>query len=396
MGNDWGNPFSSLPSSSNSSTVSSIYELGTCDASRYGTSVFVTGENCYYSCYGSWQSLCAVSSSSEISSSSNFEPFPLFSSSSSFSPYLQLSSSSAISSSSADTTVSEIWNGKTKVPETTYRNGAYYMIISTAEELAYFANQVTNKGDTLLNAILVKDIRLNPDNIVDAAGNLLVDASELYEWTPIGSSPLGTSYKGIFDGNGHVVSGVYVNNLSLERAGFFGTTYGAKIRNLGIENSYIVGGTYSGGVIGRCNKDSVFQVYSRAYVKGKYAGGITGYQNNSSVITNSYFTGKVYGSSYSAGITGYKNSRTVSATYSTGTIRGAGTLCGITCDSKSTGSYFVNDASVTLKEYGATSKSLYNMKSYAFADTLNANSTDDYWIYRSNRNGGLPTFEWVK
>lgn len=71
-------------------------------------------------------------------------------------------------------------------------------------------------------------------------------------------------------------------------------------------------------------------------------------------------------------------------------------MCGITCDSKSTGSYFVNDASVTLKEYGATSKSLYNMKSYAFADTLNANSTDDYWIYRSNRNGGLPTFEWVK
>lgn len=80
-----------------------------------------------------------------------------------------------------DPTVSEIWNGKMEIPSTKPVDGVNYMIISTAEELAYFADQVTNKGNSKLNARLVKHIRLNPDNMVDKDGNLLLPASSFNE-----------------------------------------------------------------------------------------------------------------------------------------------------------------------------------------------------------------------
>ena len=89
------------------------------------------------------------------------------------------SSSSVESSSSVASDVSAVWTGKMEMPKTQTIDGKSYMIIETAEELAYFADQVTNKGNERLNARLVKNIRLNVDNMVDENGNLLVDALTL-------------------------------------------------------------------------------------------------------------------------------------------------------------------------------------------------------------------------
>ncbi len=370
--------FEASSSSAARTSVSSVYELGACSADNYGETVYVVSESGYFACsYSSagysWERLGGTSSAASSSS------------------VLAVSSSSL-----ADTTVSEIWNGKMKTPQTTYRNGAYYMVISSAEELAYFANQVTNIGDTSLNAYLTKDIRLNPDSIVDMAGNLLVDESELREWTPIGSNALEHLFCGIFDGNGHTVSGVYVNNSSADRAGFFGTTNGGQIKNLGIVNSYIVGNNYVGGVVGRANRGSMDRVYFKGYAKGGYVGGIIGYQNGDS-LTNCYSRGKVYGTTRAAGVTGYKASGTLNACYSLSPVRGSNYIYAVTSYTKCTNCYYQADSGVsewTAETDQAEEKTASAMKSASFAQTLNAAVGDSYWSYRYDVNDGYPAFTW--
>jgi len=96
-------------------------------------------------------------------------------------------------------------------------------------------------------------------------------------WEPIGTS--GLAFAGTFDGNGHVIKGLYVN-IVVERgdvyAGLFGTSKGT-IKNLGLANSQI-----SASVVGTNSN----------YVCMAYAGGIVG--NNSGLIEGCYNTGSVY------------------------------------------------------------------------------------------------------
>ena len=280
-------------SSAKKTTVKTTFELGSCTYENKGDRVYVSDESDYYTCTYSnasydytWVGEKAKSSSS-ISSSSTVSSSSMTVSSSSddvcdiFYCWDETESSSSVKSSSSSSNtrtfanVSEVWNGKMVKPSTDYINGKTYMLIYTAEELAYFADQVTNKGEEKLNAKLMKHIRLNPDNMVDEKGNLLKAQSSLNEWTPIGGGTNNIKYMGTFDGNGYTVSGIYVNKPAFERAGFIGTLGGTSTSDsghvmfLGIENSYIVGGEQVGGIVGRMNFSEVQQVFNRkSYVKG--------------------------------------------------------------------------------------------------------------------------------
>ena len=112
------------------------------------------------------------------------------------------------------TAATSSWDGTTVTQPTSMKtiDGVYYYEISTAEELAYIAKI---GGDWLgYNYILANDITLNSVELTyDTNGNLTVNASTLNQWTPI------NGFKGIFNGNNHTISGVYVNTSS--SAGFF-------------------------------------------------------------------------------------------------------------------------------------------------------------------------------
>lgn len=83
------------------------------------------------------------------------------------------------------------------------RNGVYE--ISNLAELLGFAKLV-NTGETGANAILTSDIVINR--------NMLNQNGELNRKNPITWTPIGTAgaYTGIFDGQGHTISGVYATN----------------------------------------------------------------------------------------------------------------------------------------------------------------------------------------
>ena len=202
-------------------------------------------------------------------------------------------------------------------------------LISGVGQLAAFAS-VVNGGETDVHAKLMNDIVIQTD-VLKNDGTLNGNGSNFMEWTPIGS--FGTNgemaYTGTFDGNGHTISGLYVNGGSY--VGLFGYLgSGGKIQNVGVVDSYISGSSNVGGVCGyNNNSGTITNCYNTGTVSGSgTAGGVCGYNNNSGTITNCYNTGTVSGG-YAGGVCGYNNG-TITNCYNTGTVSGrdVGGVCG--------------------------------------------------------------------
>ena len=100
------------------------------------------------------------------------------------------------------------------------------------------------EADLKASAKLTVDIRINESVNVDVG-------SSIYEWTPKGISS-SKAYTGTFDGNGHTVSGLYINNKALSNTGFFGYVgAGGEVKNLTISDSIIMSSAnYVGAVAG--------------------------------------------------------------------------------------------------------------------------------------------------
>ena len=232
--------------------------------------------------------------------------------------------------------------------------------IASAEELAYFAQQVnsnqsiTHKGGALIEPDKVKDcyFALSSD----------IDLSDHY-WTPIGSDT--NPFRGHFDGCNHEVRGLVVSveqESGLAFAGLFGyLNDGATIRNLGIrlgeggvkatltnnDNPTIESTAYVGGLAGYLNKGSISNCYVEGDAcvmatgpKNAYAGGLVGFTFDNVTITHCYTTvnvgtgGLQRNQCNAGGIVGELGSNgEISYTYATGTVDAenasyAGGICG--------------------------------------------------------------------
>lgn len=81
------------------------------------------------------------------------------------------------------------WTGATSEPESTKKiDGKVYYVITSAEELAWFAEQV-NGGESEINAMLANDIQFMDDT----------SKTNTVNWTPIGKE-YSVIFKGVFDG----------------------------------------------------------------------------------------------------------------------------------------------------------------------------------------------------
>ena len=151
----------------------------------------------------------------------------------------------------------------------------------------------------------------------------------------------GVPFAGIFDGDGYVI-----RNLTIDTAGegndylgLFGEISGsdAEIKNIGIENTNITGGSgswYLGGLCGYNDYGTITGCYAAGAVTGRsYLGGLCGY-NSYGTITNCYASNSVTGVDLSdalGGLCGYNNYGTITNCYATGAVAGRdwlGGLCG--------------------------------------------------------------------
>ena len=185
--------------------------------------------------------------------------------------------------------------------------------ISTAEELAKLA-AITNNGLIGENTefVLANDIDLSAYSTGEG-------------WTPIGSPS--KSFTATFDGNGHVISKLYINRPSSGSAlGLFGQVDGAEIKNIGLENVNVTGRElFIGGLLGLgLNDTMITNCYVTGSVNGgSYTGGMAG--SSDGTIINSYATGSVTGTSYLGGLLGRSAvSITITNCYSTGNVTGSG------------------------------------------------------------------------
>jgi len=205
---------------------------------------------------------------------------------------------------------SAIWNGSINTDWYTNNTSASEYTITTPQQLAGLAELVYHgysfSGKTIK---LGANIMLNNTSGWENWAN----SPPINSWTPIGTSTSGFRFAGTFDGNGFVISGIYINSTS-DYQGLFGYIDGGSIKDIGVTASYIKGGGYVGALVGRGNNISNSYSTSTIQGTGNYVGGLTG---SSSAISNSYFTGSVTGTSYVGGLVG-STSSTINNSYFNG------------------------------------------------------------------------------
>ena len=144
-------------------------------------------------------------------------------------------------------------------------------------------------------------------------------------WVPIGNDT--HPFEGSFDGNGHTITGLVINDTDLDYAGLLGYVYNGEIMNLGVINANITGGYFVGGVVGNLQGGSVENCFvagnGNIYGSGDNVGGVVG--NNTGTIENCYNMISVSGSGDDVGgVVGANSHGTVMNCYNAGAVTGSG------------------------------------------------------------------------
>ncbi len=215
------------------------------------------------------------------------------------------------------------WTGSTSEPENMKKiDGKPYYVITTADELAWFAAQV-NGGKTTINAVLNNDIVFGKDKNTVSTVN----------WTPIGKDA-SHLFAGVFDGANYAIYGM--SNTSANEASLFGfTNTTAVVKNVKMNNFSFKAVVHSAGVVAvnkgliqdsrnegtlASSKDSSLAGGCAARNEGKiigcisktrissvaYAGGVVGY-NAGSVENSGAYNSSISGYTYAGGIAGFNS-----------------------------------------------------------------------------------------
>ncbi|MCQ2973206.1 MAG: hypothetical protein MJ211_00160 [Bacteroidales bacterium] len=172
----------------------------------------------------------------------------------------------------------------------------------------YYLKKADKDGVTMVyyvyvDAILTNDIVLN-NQVLDKDGNLIENYENLYEWKTIGydADLDGDGRKekirmcGTFNGNGHTISGVYINQPYKFNQGFiyatngdYEDTYGiTEVLNLGIVDSYINGDHCVGAIAGYAYKSHFKNCFAIAKVVGDRIGTVCG-ESHETIFTNCFY-----------------------------------------------------------------------------------------------------------
>ncbi|MGU3494386.1 MBG domain-containing protein [Xanthobacteraceae bacterium A53D] len=157
-----------------------------------------------------------------------------------------------------------------------------------------------------------------------------IDASATAGWNAgQGFIPIGnvtTNFTGIFDGDGHTISGLIINRPSESNMGLFGVTGGATLRNVSLIGGSVAGAAYVGSLVGRAlGTTNISNASATGSVVGAGAsvGGLVGSLAIDGVLTGSYATGAVENNFAAAGNTGGlvgQNFGSITNSYATGAV----------------------------------------------------------------------------
>ncbi len=206
-------------------------------------------------------------------------------------------------------------------------------VILTAEQLAKLSFIVGSNDKDYQGKYykLGADIILNDGKIIDEKGALVADSTKLHKWTPIGNSSV--AFTGTFDGDGHTVSGMFINTTSSHN-GLFGNSSGT-IQNLTVADSWVSGGKYTAGVVGY-NVGTIENALNTASITASdnCVGGVVGssaqrqYKYNS-ILNKVVNKGIIVGKNNVGGVAGCVTNVTVDGAENSAPIEGFGYIGGV-------------------------------------------------------------------
>jgi uncharacterized repeat protein (TIGR02543 family) len=159
-----------------------------------------------------------------------------------------------------------------------------------------------------------------------------IDASDTANWNDAGTDtgsregfrPI--TFKGIFDGQGHKITGLTINRPDMDAVGLFGYIgAGNEIRNLTLEGGTVTGKNSVGGLAGNIYKSSIQKCSSSAAVKGgALVGGLLG-AISYSTAKNVSASGEVTATGDAGGLSGkIESSSRISNAVASGPVRSKG------------------------------------------------------------------------
>lgn len=259
-----------------------------------------------------------------------------------------------------------------------------------------------------------------------------VDCSTTQTWnedsenlgTYFGFSPIGfdTEFSGVFDGQNHIISNLYINLPNSSRASLFAYVHSGSLKNVGLKNVNITGKYYAGALAGDISSSTISRAFTTGTVSvagdsGNYLGGLVGYSYKSHIensyssavihgydnvgglvgkttqngdftsVVNSYATGDVYGHNYVGGLIGNVDQDVVSNSFSTGKVTGSGDYIGglfgrADADYVSNCGWFSQSGGVLNSVGLGDATSTYNIKVGGGEGFIDG---DYSWFYNKNR-----------
>lgn len=159
------------------------------------------------------------------------------------------------------------WDGTSmEEPEIQEIEGKNFYLINNEAELAWFANETNKNPGARLNI----NAKLNAD--LDMGHKL---------WTPMAAGKGDVAFEGIIDGDGHVISNLYINSEEIaqikpvyaQNLGFVGVLGNGSVKNIVFENVDIVTSTSAGTILSNtANQISVGAVVG--WLADKNPGGV--------------------------------------------------------------------------------------------------------------------------
>ena len=152
------------------------------------------------------------------------------------------------------------------------------------------------------------------------------------DWIPLGSEDASEYFKGTYDGGGHTISGLYIENGGKHAALFDYFPEGTTVKNLSVEG-YVKGGYETGGIVGS-NKGNITNCHFNGTVisTDNRVGGIAGFSGYSSdpncTVYNCSVDGQISGGSTIGGIVGFVGGNKVEGCHFSGTVTGTGDAVG--------------------------------------------------------------------
>jgi len=156
-----------------------------------------------------------------------------------------------------------------------------------------------------------------------------IDANATSGWNSgAGFSPIGYNiikFTGSYNGQNHIIDGLYIYSPSGDDIGFFGYTYGASIENTGVINIDFFGDYRVGGLVGRHRQNSsISNCYATGSLTGgDFVGGLVGTQDGSSITCTSFASVSVTGQDDRVGgLIGNSESASIINCYAVGSVTG--------------------------------------------------------------------------